>query len=84
MNLVNGRFVDHAECVRVLDELESHIHKTLLKDGLNPQVVIEACDKLAKIIDQQLNLDLLFELGIPVDLARSYLIEAKNKLSKGA
>jgi hypothetical protein len=74
--------VNQEECDQILLELDSHIQKTLSNSGLTPGIVVDACDKLSKSINQQNYLESLIEIGIPVDLAKEYLSEAEIKLSR--
>jgi hypothetical protein len=74
--------VEQAECEKLLDGLKLQIQKTLSSGGINPQMVIDACDKLAKSINNPFYLDSLIQMGIPTNLAREYLIEAEKKLSR--
>lgn len=82
MNLINGKFVHQVDCDHILSELESRIRKTLSKNELHPKVVIDACDKLSKSINQQNHLESLIEIGVPQKIAKQYLSEAEIKLSK--
>lgn len=82
MNLVNGEILDTKECDAVLETLEQRILITLQKDKLDPEIVIAACDKLVKNLDENEYLETMSELGIDETLGRSYINEARQMFCK--
>lgn len=81
MNLVDGRILDAKDCDSVLESLGGRILETLAKPRLTPDVVINACDKLAKTLDKSSYSSALAKVGIPEELAGSYIAEASGMLS---
>jgi len=82
MNLVDGKIISSNECETVLNTLNERIIKTLSKDKLNPNLVIDACDALSRSFHESKHIQTLIELGIPEQMAKEYMIDAKTFLSR--
>lgn len=82
MNLVNGEILNAKECDDILDHLEQHILNTLNKGRLNPEIVIDACDKVMTDLDEASYIVAMTELGIDESLSKSYINEARQMFSK--
>ena len=84
MNFVNGKIVTEEECRQVLENIDDMILSTLQKPPLDINLVIEACDALAKNIT---NLDIiqkLPELGLHPRLMEIYLNQVEQMFSAQA
>ena len=62
MILVNGTILDSEEINHILPSLEKMICVTLQKPILNPMLVVEACNKLATMIERGDYTNLLYQL----------------------
>ncbi len=84
MNLVDGRILETKDCDAVLDSLNERILETLGKPRLLPETVINACDRLVRTLDESLYLSAMAGLGIPTELGKSYIAEAKVMFSEAS
>ncbi len=82
MNLANGRQLDEQGKRAALDDLEQQILRTLAKERLNPQIVMDACAVLADTIDVQEQIPFLLSLGFDRKTAENYIIQMKHMLSR--
>jgi NAD-dependent aldehyde dehydrogenases len=82
MNLADGRFLNSDDRQEVLDSLNSRILQTLAKERLNPQTVVDACDALSKSLSEEEHIETLLNLGYDRSIARDYLVEVKQMLSR--
>ena len=81
MNLVNGKIYETDECEDILNGLESAVLNTLNGSFLNSEMIINACDRLVRELDETMYLAAMRELGIDENLGKSYLSEAKQMFS---
>ncbi|MDR1187217.1 MAG: hypothetical protein LBK95_07160 [Bifidobacteriaceae bacterium] len=81
MNLVDGRVVDGAEAAVALETLDERIAATLSRGTLDPDVVIEACDRLVAGLDLDRWTRVAANLGVPEDLAQGYIAAAREAFS---
>ena len=84
MNFVNGKIISDNECDSVLEHIDEMMIDTLRKPPLDINLVINACDKMVKNID---NLDIvkrLMELGLSPVLAEMYKKQINQMLSAEA
>jgi hypothetical protein len=82
VNLVNGQLLDHKQCQSVLDALSKQLSDTLSKGDLDPQTVIDACDRLVRDMDEKKYLAVMEELGIARKMGEEYLRRAKTMFSR--
>jgi hypothetical protein len=82
VNLVNGKITDSNESQAVLDTLSKQISDTLSKGDLDPQTVIDACDRLIRNMDGEKYIDAMEELGIARNTGLEYLRRAKTMFSR--
>ena len=81
MNLVNGKTYETDECEDILNNLESSVLNTLNSGSLNPDMVINACDRLVRELDESMYLSAMLEFGIDENWGKRYLFEAKQMFS---
>jgi hypothetical protein len=81
MNLADGKILEASECEAVLDTLEERVAATLRKRRLDPELVVSACDRLVKGLDESLYLNAMKSLGIDEALGRKYIGEAAEMFS---
>lgn len=84
MNLVDGKILDTNECDLVLDTLSERIIQTLSRPRLSAEVVINACDRLISSFDEGFYIQEMVKLGIPEQLGKSYVAEARTMFSGDA
>lgn len=77
MNLADGKIIDAKSCDAILDSLSDRIISTLNKRRLDPEIVISACSRLVRDLDESYYLETMAGLGINKDLGQSYLDEAR-------
>lgn len=82
MNLVNGELLDLCECDKIVNELGERVLLTLAKGFLKTEKVIEACGKMADWLNAEEHLPILLSLGIRLEMAESYLRQAKTMFGK--
>ena len=73
MNLVNGKIISDGECDSILEHIDEMLTDTLRKPPLDVNLVINACDTLAKNIGRLDIAKRLPELGISPFLAEMYI-----------
>ena len=84
MNLIDGKIVmSPQERDEALDALEERLLGTLGKGVLNIEIVLNACDELARTIGEE-HVPLLESVGISYDKARGYIREAKARLQRSS
>ena len=84
MNLVNGKTYEIDECEDILNNLELTVLNTLNSGSLNFDMVVNACDRLVRELDETMYLSAMLEFGIDENLGKSYLFEAKQMFSEKA
>lgn len=77
MNLADGKIIDTKSCDAILETLDERILSTLNKKRLDPEIVIAACSRLVRDLDESYYLETMAGLGINKDLGQSYLDEAR-------
>ncbi len=84
MNLVNGKVISDGECDAVLERMGEMVAATFRKPPLDVNVVIDACDKLVRDMDNLEVLKKLPELGISPALVEMYKEQIKGMLGAEA
>lgn len=84
MNLIDGKIYETDACNEILEDLDNRVVQSLAKGTLDPNTVIDACDRLVANLDETMYLDAMQELGIDESLGRSYLMEARQMFSGAA
>ena len=84
MNLVNGKIINDEQCDSVLENIEEMIMQTMSKPPLDINLVIDACDRIVKNIDNLEIVKRLPELGIDPLLAKMYMEQVGQMLSTEA
>ena len=82
MNLVNGEILNAKECDQISDNLEQRLLGTLGKGRLDPELVIDACDKVVTNLNEASYIKAMAELGIDELLAKRYINEARQNFCK--
>jgi len=77
MNLADGQIIDTKSCDAILESLGERMMSTLNKNRLDPEIVISACSRLVRDLDESFYLETMAGLGINQDLGQSYLDEAR-------
>ncbi|MCL1896836.1 MAG: acyl-CoA reductase, partial [Clostridiales bacterium] len=84
MNLIDGKTVaSPQERDEALNGLEEMLLDTLGKGGLNIEIVLDACDELARAVGEE-HIMLLESVGIPHEKAREYIREARARLQRSS
>lgn len=81
MNLIDGQYAGSAAAQLALDSLEQRIAATLSRERLDPELVITACDRLARELDTEELLAAMQLLGIDRKLGLAYLQQARLMFS---
>jgi len=81
MNFVNGKIVGSNECDAILERIDAMILDTLRKPPLDVNLVINACDSIAKNIDGLEVLERLPELGMSPVLVGMYMSQIRQMLN---
>lgn len=82
MNLINGKVIQDDECSAVLEDLAVQIQKTIVKPRLDPILVVQACDTLSQMMNEETYQQSLMQLGIPAYLINEYIREARLMLNR--
>jgi hypothetical protein len=81
MNFVDGKLLETKDCDAILESLTERISNTLSRPLLRPDTVIDACDRLVSTLDESLYLSAMAGLGIPEELGKSYIAQAREMFS---
>ncbi len=82
MNFVDGSIISEYECEEILNTLDSRIHRTMEKLRLDPLLVVEACDRLSQLINEQEHGPMLLELGFSPLFVNEYINDVKLMMSR--
>lgn len=82
MNLIQGRRVEAQEMADVMERLPRDIEATLQKPPLDPQVVVEACDRLVATLPEAMVLPVLESLGMGPGQAKARFEELGQMFKK--
>jgi hypothetical protein len=84
MNFVNGRIINDDECDSILERIDDMLIETLQKPPLDINVVINACDRIVKNIENLEVVKRLPELGLSPVLTEMYISQIQQMLSANA
>lgn len=82
MNLIQGKLVDHLSIQDYLPQLKEQIEETLQKKPLFPQVVIKACEAMARSVSDETIYGILQDIGLEGSAARAQVQQLRRSVGR--